>query len=73
MALKDTWQDLIDGESEIVVEPLNDIAHAVIANEDAISEIDTQLGDIEADIGDIDTALDNIIAIQNSLIGGDAE
>ena len=29
--------------------------------------------DIREQIGDIDTALDNIIAIQNSLIGGDAE
>lgn len=29
--------------------------------------------DIKADIGDIDTALDNIIAIQNELIGGDSE
>lgn len=30
MALKDIWQNLIDGESEIVVKPINDIANAVI-------------------------------------------
>ena len=31
----------------------------------------TQLGGGSADLGDIETALDSIIAIQNSLIGGD--
>jgi hypothetical protein len=41
MALKDTWQDLEDAVagvensgSEISVEPINAIAHAVITNED---------------------------------------
>lgn len=33
---------------------------------------DEQISELEEQIGDIDTALDNIIAIQNSLIGGDA-
>ena len=32
-----------------------------------------KIAELEEDIGDIDTALENIIAIQNSLIGGDAE
>ena len=31
-----------------------------------------KLADIDAQLGNIDTALDNIIAIQESLIGGDA-
>lgn len=31
-----------------------------------------QVGDLHATIGDMDTALDTIIAIQNSLIGGDS-
>ena len=57
MALKDTWKDLVDGESEIIVEPINDIAKAVI--------------EVEGDLGDIDTALDKIIAIQSSLINGE--
>ena len=58
MALKDTWKDLVDDESEIVVEPINDIANAVIKVED--------------DLGNIDTALDKIIKIQNSLINGES-
>lgn len=39
------------------------------ADKQRIAEIVTQ----EEIIGDIDTALDNIIAIQNALIGGDSE
>lgn len=35
MALKDTWKDLIDGESEIVVGDINDIANGVIEIETA--------------------------------------
>lgn len=30
MALKDTWKDLEDGVSKVVVKPINDIAEAVI-------------------------------------------
>ena len=55
MALKDTWQDLedkIQGEpdsgSEISVEPINDIAHAVIAleeNEDVVTNTAPYIGD----------------------------
>ncbi len=36
-----------------------------------ISELDKVTAELATEIGDIDTALDNIIAIQNSLIGGD--
>lgn len=57
MALKDTWKDLVNGESEIVVEPINDMARAIIA--------------LEEQNGEIENALDAIIAIQESLIGGD--
>lgn len=35
MALKDTWKDLVDGESEIIVEDINDIANSVIEIEKA--------------------------------------
>ena len=59
MALKDKWQDLIDGESEVVVEPINDMAHSII--------------ELEEDMGDIDTALDAILTIQEGIIGGDTE
>lgn len=58
MALKDTWEDLVNGESEIVVEPINELASAIIALEDQN--------------GEIESALDAIIAIQESLIGGES-
>lgn len=58
MALKYTWKDLINGESEIVVEPINELAGAII--------------DLENQNGEIESALDAIIAIQESLIGGES-
>jgi hypothetical protein len=60
--LKDNWKDKQDGVDEILAKDINDIANAVI-------EIQEELNNI----GDIDAALDSIIAIQNSLIGGDSE
>lgn len=57
MALKDKWKDKVDGVDDVVAKTTNDIAHAVI--------------DLEDSVGNIDSALDNIIEIQNSLIGGD--
>lgn len=59
MALKDTWKDLVNGESEVVVEPINDMATAIIALEEQNVEIEN--------------VLDAIIAIQESLIGGESE
>ena len=56
MALKDKWTDKSDGD-DIVAETTNEMAHAVI--------------ELEENLGDIDAALDGIIALQNSLIGGD--
>lgn len=38
MALKDKWQDLIDGASEVKAQPINDIASSVIELEEKISE-----------------------------------
>ena len=35
-------------------------------------DLQVEISNLEIQIGDIETALDNIIAIQNSLIGGDA-
>lgn len=58
MALKDNWKDLVNGESEIDANPINEIANSVIELEDSL--------------GSIDDALDSIIALQNSLIGGDS-
>ena len=37
-----------------------------------LNGLDSAVGEINQNIGDIDTALDSIISIQNSLIGGDA-
>lgn len=40
MALKDTWRDWVDGETEIHAEDINGIAHSVIENEERIGELD---------------------------------
>lgn len=48
MALKDIWQDLIDGESDIVVDDINNIAHSVIEIEDGLGEeiiVDSEMSD----------------------------
>ena len=80
MSLKDTWVDKIDGVDDADSEDINEVAHAVID----LEEIDTEMSDtsnnavqnkviknyIDESIGDIETALDGIIEIQNSLIGG---
>ena len=80
MALKDIWKDKIGGVDVASAEDINEVAHAVID----LEEIDTEMSDtsnnavqnkviknyIDESIGDIDTALDGIIEIQNSLIGG---
>lgn len=67
MALKDTWKDLenaIEGVAgsgdDISVEPINDIAHAVIENEDVIKKINlNDIPNIRKDIQKIneDTAV----------------
>jgi hypothetical protein len=57
MALKDVWVDKEDGVDDVVAKDINDIAQGVIALENAT--------------GDIEMALDGIIAMHNSLIGGD--
>jgi hypothetical protein len=41
-------------------------------NGDMVQRIKTKVNQLQEDIGDIDTALDTIIDIQNTLIGGDA-
>lgn len=58
MALKDFWVDKVDGVDDVIAKDINDIASGVIA--------------LEYANGNIENALDSIIAIQNSLIGGDA-
>lgn len=82
MALKDIWKDKVGGIDVVLADDINSIAHAVID----LEEIDTEMSDtsnnavqnkviknyIDESIGDIETALDSIIAIQNSLIGGDS-
>lgn len=130
MALKDNWTDLedaIDGVpdsgSDITVEPINAIAHAVIDNEKAITDNKNRIAELEKnsggdvdlsnyytkqetqmlidtqdhattlwvsnelrilkedadatyatkeEVGNIEDAITEIIALQNSYIGGDA-
>lgn len=57
MALKGTWKNKVDGVDPIFAQDINSIAQAVIA--------------LEAETGSIEDALDSIIEMQNSLIGGD--
>ena len=72
MAFKDIWQDLEDAVegvagsgSDVSVEPINKIAHAVIENETALES----KADASA-IGDISTALDELHAYAQALVGG---
>lgn len=51
-----------DNRVLIIIEP----------NGDMVQRIKTKVVELQKDIGDIETALDNIIAIQEELIGGDA-
>ena len=44
----------------------------ISTNEDVIGQNVNRIIALENNMGDVETALDNIIAIQNSLIGGDA-
>jgi hypothetical protein len=56
MSLKGNWTDKEDGIDDVLAKDINIIAQSVI--------------EIEEDFGDIDSALDAIIDIQNTLIGG---
>lgn len=55
MALKDIWRPRVDNVDDADSSAVNEIADAVI--------------ELEENMGDIETALDNIIAIQNELMG----
>lgn len=57
------WVDKQNGVDDILAEDVNMLAHAIKYSENKIDRLDVQ-------IGNIDTALDNIIEIQNTLIGG---
>ena len=62
MALKDNWVDLEDAVegvpdsgSDITVEPINKIAHAVIDNEKAITDNKSKIAELEKNSGgDVD-------------------
>jgi hypothetical protein len=78
MALK--WEDKQNGVDEILAEDINLIANAVVDLQEDFENLvtpDIDLSnyytkpEIDQKIGNIETALDNIIAIQNELIGGE--
>ena len=52
MALRNSWKDIIDGESEIVGENINDIAHAVIDVEDGKEDKANKIQSIDALMND---------------------
>jgi hypothetical protein len=58
MALKGNWQNLVDGESEIIVKTINDMAEAII--------------ELEEIVGEVDEALDELHNYAQALIGGGA-
>jgi S-adenosylhomocysteine hydrolase len=77
MALQ--WVDKRNGIDEILAEDINHIANAVIEAQEKLENLETPDVDlsnyytkeeIDNKVGDIETALDNIIAIQENLIGG---
>lgn len=49
MALKNNWKDLVDGESFVEVEPINRMAHAIIANEESILSVQKLSESIQAE------------------------
>lgn len=49
MALKNNWKDLVDGESFVEVDPINRMAHAIIANEENILSVQKSSESIQAD------------------------
>lgn len=49
MALKNNWNDLVDGESFVEVEPINRMAHAIIANEENILSVQKLSKSIQAE------------------------
>lgn len=65
---------LLTDTANVVIEiEYNQDSNAVVGNVRAdIEELDRVQAEIIEDIGDIETALDSIIAMQSSLIGGDA-
>lgn len=74
------WVNKVDGVDDVLAEDINSIANAVIKLEEDVSNIEVPDVDLsnyytkpEVDdmVGNIETALDNIIAIQNTLIGGE--
>ena len=51
---------------------IEEVTEAVEAQlKEDLQELDNKTAELAANIGDIETALDNIVAIQNNLIGGE--
>lgn len=61
MALKDSWNDKVNGKDIVDAEDINSIARAVI-------EITDEINAIKSDITELQTALIRV----SELIGGDA-
>ena len=69
MSLKDNWTNKIDNVDDVVAEDINIIAQAVISDEEQIENNSIRITALETNMGDVATALDGIIAIQNTLLG----
>lgn len=66
MALKDIWEDKVDGVSDVLAEDINNIARSVI-------DLENSNGDIAEALNIIISEQEAIISLQNALIGGVTE
>lgn len=66
MALKDIWEDKVDGVSDVLAEDINNIARSVI-------DLENSNGDIVEALNIIISEQEAIISLQNALIGGVTE
>lgn len=69
MSLKDNWTNKINNVDNVDAEDINIIAQAVISDEEQIENHSIRITALETNMGNVATALDGIIAIQNTLLG----
>lgn len=61
MALKNSWVDKIDGESDILAQDINQIAHSVIELEEDAEKLQPRIDELSEAIDEQKTAFDNKI------------
>ena len=69
MSLKDNWTNKTDKVDNVFAEDINIIAQAVISDEEHIENHSIRITALETNMCNVASALDEIIAIQNNLLG----